>query len=69
MPTEVISRIVWCEMNANHYGDNGKEDCPYDVLEQFAKTAEIIDASSFNFFRGMTEKRTIIDLYDIQYVF
>lgn len=66
---EVLSKITWCEIKANYYGENGKENCSTEVLEQFAKTAEIIDVSEFNFFRGLTEKRTMIDLYDIQYIF
>lgn len=66
---EILFKIIWCGFKANHYGENGKESCPVDVLEQFAKTAEIIDVNEFNFFRGATEKRRIIDLYDVQYVF
>ena len=68
LPIEIMSRITWCGIKANHYGDDGKENCPVEVLEQFAKTAEIMDASSFNFFRGISEKREMIDLYDIQYI-
>ena len=68
LPIEIMSRITWCGIKANHYGDDGKENCPVEVLEQFAETAEIMDASSFNFFRGVSEKREIIDLYDIQYI-
>ena len=66
---DIITKITWCGMKANYYGDGNKENCPDDILEQFAKTAEIMDASEFNFFRGITEKREMIDLYDIQYVF
>ena len=66
---EIGYKITWCEMKANHYGENGREECPVEVLEQFAKTAEIMDASEYNFFRGETEKRTMIDLYDVQYKF
>ena len=69
LPENILSKITWCGMKANYYGDSGRENCPDEVLKQFAKTAEIIDASEFNFFRGVTEKRTMIDLYDIQYVF
>ena len=70
LPIEIMSRITWCDIKANHYGDDGnKENCPDDILEQFAKTAEIMDASEFNFFRGITDRRSMIDLYDIQYVF
>ena len=68
LPEEVLSKITWCEIKANHYGEGERENCPAEVLEQFAKTAEIIDASEFNFFRGLTEKRTMIDLYDVQYI-
>ena len=68
LPIEIMSKITWCDIKANHYGDDGKENCPVEVLEQFTKTAEIMDASSFNFFRGVSEKREIIDLYDIQYI-
>ena len=69
LPENILSKITWCGMKANYYGDIGRENCPDEVLKQFAKTAEIMDASEFNFFRGVTEKRTMIDLYDIQYVF
>ena len=65
---DIITKITWCGMKANYYGDGNKENCPDDILEQFAKTAEIMDASSFNFFRGVSEKREMIDLYDIQYI-
>ena len=65
---EVLSKIYWCEIKANYYGEDGRENCPAEVLEQFAKTAEIMDASEFNFFRGVTEERTMIDLYDVQYI-
>lgn len=65
---EVLSKIYWCEFKANYYGEGGRENCPAEVLEQFAKTAEIMDASEFNFFRGVTEERTMIDLYDVQYI-
>ena len=67
LPIEIMSKITWCDIKANHYGD-GKESCPDEVLKQFADTAEIMDSSEFNFFRGMTDKRTMIDLYDIQYI-
>ena len=68
LPENILSKIIWCGMEANYYGDSGRENCPDKVLKQFAKTAEIMDASEFNFFRGVTEKRTMIDLYDIQYI-
>ena len=69
LPENILSKITWCGMKANYYGDSVRENCPDEVLKQFAKTAEIMDASEFNFFRGITDRRTMIDLYDIQYVF
>ena len=69
LPENILSKITWCGMKANYYGDSVRENCPDEVLKQFAKTAEIMDTSEFNFFRGVTEKREIIDLYDIQYIF
>lgn len=69
LPENILSKITWCGMKANYYGNSVRENCPDEVLKQFAKTAEIMDASEFNFFRGITDRRTMIDLYDIQYVF
>ena len=69
LPENILSKITWCGMKANYYGDSVRENCPDEILKQFAKTAEIMDASEFNFFRGITDRRTMIDLYDIQYVF
>lgn len=68
LPEDIMAKITWCKLKANYYGENEKENCPDDVLEQFAKTAEIMDASEFNFFRGKNEDRTMIDLYDVQYI-
>lgn len=65
---EITLKIIWCEMKANYYGNSGKENCPNEVLERFAKTAKIMDSSTFNFFRGEFENREVIDLYNIQYV-
>lgn len=66
----VAKRVCWCDFQANYYTPNyEKLVAPADVLEQFAKTAKITDSSEFNFFRGSTEKRRIIDLYDIRYLF
>lgn len=61
--------ITWCELKAECYGDNGLEECDNKILEQFAKTAPLIYSTEFNFFRGVTEKNTMIDLYNIEYIF
>ena len=69
LPQKVMNKITWCGIKANYYGEDGKENCPDGVLERFAKTAEIMSANTFNFFRGENEDRTMIDLYDVEYVF
>lgn len=61
--------IRWCELKAECYGNNGLEECSNKILAQFAKTAPLMDSTDFNFFRGVTEKRTMIDLYNIEYIF
>lgn len=61
--------ITWCELKAECYGNNGLKKCSMKILEQFAKTAPLMSSEYFNFFRGITEKNTMIDLYNIEYVF
>ena len=61
--------ITWCGLKAKHYGEIGLENADNTILEQFAKTAPLMDCTLYNFFRGVTEKDTIIDLYDVEYVF
>lgn len=61
--------ITWCELKAERYGNNGLEECSDEIIEQFAKTAPLMCSEEFNFFRGTTEKRTMIDLYNIEYIF
>lgn len=61
--------ITWCEIEADYYGDSGLEKCTESIWKQFAKTAPLMNSTEFNFFRGVTEKRTMIDLHNIEYVF
>lgn len=65
---EALSRITWCGFDATYYDDNGRKPCPDDIMKQFAETAEIMDAATFNFFRGKREDMRMIDLYDIKYI-
>lgn len=67
--SNTLSHITWCDLYANHCGDNGIEICPDDILKRFVETAEIMDAGTFNFFRGTKENREVIDLYNIRYIF
>ncbi len=63
-------QIRWCEIEAEYYNEKDKRvKCKDEVLRQFAKTAPIKDTGYFNYFRGTTEKNTIIDLYNIKYIF
>lgn len=61
--------VCWCDMEADYWGDNGKEKCTDSILEKFSQTAPLQDSTWFNFFRGENEDRTVIDLYNIRYVF
>lgn len=60
--------IYWCSMEAEHYGNNGLEKCDRKLLKKFAKTAPLMSTEDFNFFRGVNEDRTMIDLYNIKYI-
>lgn len=60
--------ISWCEMTADFYNDYTFEKAPAEMVEQFAKTAPIEKATE-NFFRGVTSnKKRMIDLYNIKYI-
>lgn len=61
--------ITWCDLKAEYYSDDGLEECNKETLEQFAKTAPLMSSEWFNFFRGVTKKSTMIDLYSIEYIF
>lgn len=61
--------VTWCGIKADVYGHDGLEACSSDMLNQFASTAPLEDTEEFNFFRGVTSDRFMIDLYNVQYVF
>lgn len=65
----VEKMVEWCGFSAEIYGDDGLEVASDEVLKMFVKTADIEDSSYFNFFRGTDEKRRVIDLYNIKYIF
>ena len=68
--SESVAKMVeWCGFSANIYGNNGLEEAGDEIIEKFAKTAEIVCSNCFNFFRGMDKKRHMIDLYNINYIF
>ena len=71
--SSIFPYIMYVDIEATYYDeddpliDSKPKKCPEDVLKQFAETAPFMKADSFNFFRGITEKRHMIDLYDIVY--
>lgn len=69
LPDCVSPRITWCKMVAKYWAEGiGKIECPDDVLQKFAATASVSSSTTFNYFRGTNDDRTMIDLYDVQYV-
>lgn len=66
---EVVTNVEFCGMTAKAYGDDELEEVGEEVLEMFAKTAPIENSACFNFFRGNDEKRHMIDLYEVEYIF
>lgn len=48
---------------------NSIEKCDEEILNQFALTSELMNSSEVNFFRGRNKDRTMIDLYNIEYIF
>ena len=72
LPESVSDKITWCDMVCNYYYLKGlfaeKSVATNDVLNTFANTARVDCSNAFNFFRGVSEKNTIIDLADIQYI-
>ena len=66
LPSRIMNRITWCGMTAEHYDGEAVSD---EEMNQFAATAQFERSSGFNFFRGITAKNTMIDLYNVKYVF
>lgn len=69
LPEEVENHVEFCRMTAKIYGDDELEEASKKALEMFAKTALIENSACFNFFRGNDEKRHMIDLYEVEYIF
>lgn len=44
------------------------EKCSGEVLKRFAETANFECSNDYNFFRGITEKRHMIDLKNLRYI-
>lgn len=60
--------VTWCEIYAEEYGDGDELTAiTKESLNVFAKTAPF-NTTDFNFFRGVDEKRQVIDLYNVKYI-
>lgn len=79
---KALEKIVWCDMYAEVYdyyipnpnslygggGTSVYKPISKEEFERFVETAPL-EVNDFNFFRGVTEKREMIDLYNIRYIF
>ena len=73
--------VTWCDMNAKIIsGTEPRKDNPYimecifsdapkDIIDQFAKTANLTDCEQSNYFVGVDQSGDVLDLYDINYIF
>lgn len=79
---KALEKIVWCDMYAevydyyipnpnSLYGGGGTSVYKPISKEEFERLVETapLGVNDFNFFRGKTEKREMIDLYNIRYIF
>ena len=64
-------KIKYIGMSAAWYDEDNdahdKTPIPPEALQRFAETAPFECASDYNYFRGLTPKNHMIDLYDIHY--
>lgn len=73
--------VIWCDMNAQIItGTAPRKDNPYimecvyseatqDIIDQFAKTANLTDCEQSNYFVGVNQSGEVLSLYDINYIF
>lgn len=66
------SKIKYVEISADWCNEDVvpwvTEKCSEEVLKRFAETANFECSNDYNFFRGMTEKRHMIDLKNLRYI-
>ena len=70
IPSQIT--VTWCGLAAKVYDEDGdKKVKPISskLLEQFCKTAPLMDSTEVNYFRGISEDCEMIDLKDIEYIF
>jgi len=77
VPREIVDkvpcddpRVKGCGIVAQVFDDaaNDYVEAGAEVLQQFFKTAPVVSTEYFNFFRGMNEDRTMIDLKNVKYI-
>lgn len=69
LPDEILQKVTWCGMAALTHDSDRYVEASQEVLERFAKTAPIDSANTYCFFRGSNPDRTLIYLYEVQYIF
>lgn len=77
-----LNKIVWCDMEADvysgyipnlndKYGLGGKHiysQADSETIEQFVKTVTTLDATEFNYFRGVKKSGEAFELYNVRYI-
>lgn len=72
--------VTWCGMSAKIISGTKPTKDPYimecvyskatqDIIDQFAKTANLTDCEQFNYFVGVDQSGEVLGLYDINYIF
>ena len=67
VPDAIRDKVTACKMTAKTYVGYDYVNVTDDLLEMFYKTAPAYSAQDFNYFRGMTDRREMIDLYEVRY--
>lgn len=61
--------VCWCGIETDCWTENGHDKASKEILEKFARTSKLMKSDSFNFFRGINDDGTMIDLDNIRYIF
>ena len=68
VPDNIKEKVTPCKMTAMTYEGWNYVEASKETLTQFYETAPAYSAHEFNFFRGENSDRTMIDLYEIKYL-
>lgn len=62
--------VCRCGLKADYYNEEDDlKNADNYILEQFSKTAPLMDSTWYNFFVGKNEDGTALFLYNVQYIF